>query len=450
MSCPACEQNRLAGRKFCTQCGASLVTTEPPVEPEVPAQTEGEWKTAPVPEAPKQPEGEWQTAPVPEAPKPEVPVAEAPKPEMPVPEAPKQQTPEPEVPQQQIPVPETPKPEIPVAAAAAPVSPVPEKPKKKANKPAIALIAVIVALLAAAAVLFATGVISFGGDKADKEDTEETDKDDKDNDEDIRAGDEEEDDADGSTVIYSDEDYVIRFRGMEEDDEEYRFLISMENKTDELASFTVYIGGVNGYALPDMGFSAFDDVEGGDTRNTRITMPKDQYKVYQLGDIELLTVNIDITPEDSYDYIEETASFRIDGKDPSGYEAPERLAFTNEQTVIDQDDVLLTVGSPFKSEYWEDLCILVYFENRTDDSVQIEISGVKANGQEIEDGGTWITMPANSVGYTVLTIDAYDLEELGLTVDEVTEVSADLEAEFWSEYEPFFTGSTTYAIALEE
>lgn len=445
MSCPACEQNRLAGRKFCTQCGASLVTPEPPVEPELPVQQQGEWQTAPVPEAPKQPEGEWQTAPVPEAPKPEVPVAEAPKPEIPVPEAPKQQTPEPEVPQQQIPVPETPK-----AAAAAPVSPVPEKPKKKANKPAIALIAVIVALLAAAAVLFATGVISFGGDKADKEDTEETDKDDKDNDEDIRAGDDAEAEDDGSVEIYSDKDYVIRFRGMEEDDEEYRFLISMENKTDEHTNFSVYIAGVNGYALPDMAFSAYDFVEGGDTRNTRITLPKSEYEVYQLGDIELMTFNITIAPDGGSDYVEEMVSFRLDGKDPGDYEPPERRTFTNEQTVIDQDDVLLTVGSPFKSEYWEDLCIMVYFENRTDDSVQIEISGVKANGQEIEDGGTWITMPANSVGYTVLTIDAYDLEDLGLTVDEVTEVSADLEAEFWSEYDPFFTGSTTYAIALEE
>ena len=423
MSCPACEKNRLEGRRFCTQCGARLIDPEPPVEPEVPAQ-----------EVPAQQQGEWQ-------------------------EAPKQQTPEPEVPQQQGEWHEAPKAEAPKAAPeapkAAPVPPVePEKPKKKTNKTAIALIAVIVALLAAAAVLFATGVISFGGDKADKEDTEETDKEaeddeDKDDGEDTKAGDAEPED-DGTIEIYSDKDSAIRFRGMEEDDEEYRFLVSMENKSDELASFTVYIGGVNCYALPDMSFSAFDDVEGGDTRNTRISMPKDQYEIYQLGDIELMTFNIMIAPEGGGDYVEETVSFRLDGKDPGDYEPPERRTFTNEQTLIDQDGVLVTVGSPFKDDYWEDLCVMVYFENTVDDEVMITVDNVKANGLALEDSGAYLTLPANSVGYTVLTIDAYELEPLELTAEEVTELTADLEAEFWTEWDPFFTGSVTYPVALEE
>ena len=80
----------------------------------------------------------------------------------------------------------------------------------------------------------------------------------------------------------------------------------------------------------------------------------------------------------------------------------------------------------------------------------ITVDNVKANGLALEDGGTYLTLPANSVGYTVLTIDAYELEPLELTAEEVTELTADLEAEFWTEWDPFFTGLVTYPVALEE
>ena len=405
MSCPQCEKNRQAGKRFCTACGARLFEEEAParVEPE-PVQPEGEWQDAPAQNAAPQSGGQWQDAPAPEP-------------------------------------------------APAPVySPVvePEIPKKKSSKALIAIIGLIAALAVAAGALFATGVISFG-DKSDKEDTEETDKDRGDaDDEDDEDEKEEKDDGkktDKSGIeIVSNSDCAVTVRGFEESADKYTLLLAMENKTDEVASFNVTLRGINGYALEDMAYGIWDEaVEPEDTVNKRLEFPKEEYEIYQLGDVELVTLDLDVYEDDDWDNLfQGTVSFRPDGKDPAGYTAPEKMAFAQEQTILDQDGVLVTFGSPTVDE-WNDFYVLIYFENTTDSDVEIDMDNVRVNGKELEFGSNMLTLPAKSIGYGIWKISEYTLEDVELTPADVREIAFDLEAESWDEYEPFFTGPVTYA-----
>ena len=114
MSCPNCEKARQEGKTFCTQCGERLI-------PETPAPPPQQANREPAPQQRSQWSGVYQEP---------------------------AQTPAPN------PVP---------PPAYTPYAAVPPEPKKKRSVLPIIVIALLVAALGAVAVLFATGVISFGG-----------------------------------------------------------------------------------------------------------------------------------------------------------------------------------------------------------------------------------------------------------------------------------------------
>ena len=125
MSCPNCEKARQEGKTFCTQCGERLI-------PETPAPPPQQANREPAPQQRSQWSGVYQEP---------------------------AQTPAPN------PVP---------PPAYTPYAAVPPEPKKKRSVLPIIVIALLVAALGAVAVLFATGVISFGGEKEAEEEDEPT------------------------------------------------------------------------------------------------------------------------------------------------------------------------------------------------------------------------------------------------------------------------------------
>ena len=438
MSCPACERNRLAGKRFCTECGAKLVD-DAPVQQAAPAEEVVQQAASPAEEVVQQ-----AAAPAEEV----VQQAASPAEEV-VQQAPVQQGNWKEVPAQETPVQQdtwqaAPAPEpAPAPTYVPPVVEV-EKPKKKSNKALIAIIGVIAALAVAAGVLFGTGVISFGG-SSDKEDTEESDEPADDDQEDKEEDKQEEETKadDGSFELVSNSDCAVTVRGFEEDGDDYVVLLALENKTDELARFNVVLRGVNGYSLNDMPYSAWGDVEPGDTLNTRLTFPKEEYAAYQLGDVDLLTLNVDVHNSAYDSYFDDAVSFRLNGKDVKDFQAPERMTFEKEQTLLDQDGVLITIGNPTIDE-WGDLVVMIYYQNTTDSDLMVDMDEAKANDFVLEYGGTMISIPANCVGYDTYTVDDYDLEESGFTAADVTKLEFLMEAEFWDEFEPMFSETVTY------
>ena len=408
MSCPKCEEARLAGKKYCTQCGTRLFADEPAVvpEPEQPAEPQPErsqWSGVyHEPDAAPEPERSQWTG------------VAAPPPE-----------PQPE------PQPEPVHTYTPPESTGTYTVPTPEVPKKKKNVGAIAAITALIALIAAAAVLFATGVISFGGDK-DKDD----EKDDPEptasvapSEEPSPEPSEEPEDKGvytiGETVLADNDICRVTLNKASEDDDMVYFEMKLENTSDDPYAIFVGVDAFNEYELRDYGFSVRADLDGGGTATKTLKVDKQTLDIYGIDQLDKVTFNVYATEDPDADEVVYAVDEYIDtyptGMSAKRFSRPSRASIDPEEIVYDTNDVLFMIGNPGVDSD-NDYSFIVYAENDNSERVMFAMDDITINGVSYGDYFVSACGGGHAM-YELFWFTEAELAELGLAPEDVQTVT---------------------------
>ena len=388
MSCPACEQNRQAGKRYCTKCGALLVA-EPVQQPRSQCSSDME-----------RPQQSYET-------------------------------PEPSYDYD---------PTMPLETAIEPKS-------GKGNKTLVAVLAVIAAVAVLAAVLFATGVIQLGGDGGSSKspaavETEEPS--DAPETEEPSAAPEA---ADESHVLYDAAEYAISVRSVEETEDGISMLFSLENRSDEILTFDLTADGVDGYQLMIYLDEMIEEVEPGDVRNARLEIDDADVVEFGIESYGVVDIDVDVHNKDYDHLLQDVVLVSVNGARKDGYTPPERIAFENEQILCDESGVLVTMGNPRAAGDSDAIYISLYLENNTDAVVELDLRDYQLNGTDYSDLDMMVIQP-HGRGYGRIWIPGYQLRDLGLSVSDVREFSCKLEIQEWENYDTLFDQRITYAFTL--
>ena len=438
MSCPACEQNRLAGKRFCTSCGARLIEDAAPETPVEPAREpeRSQW-TGVYNQAPAQ-TGAYGME------NPSVPPVQQGTYGMENPSVPPVQQGTYGMDNGSVPPAgqrgyglddPTPAP-APGAqsytnySSYTPAGAQPPQKKKKSILP-FAVIGVLIALVGVVIALIATGVIDFDKKSDKKADTVvTTDVDEK------EQAEEEEDDAEDAPVAEPDGSYVLADKvlvddslaratliSVTDDEENVYFKIKLENTGDETCEVRCVLLAVNGYEVHDFLESIGDELAPGESLTKTITFEKEVLDLFDMEVIDSAMLNVyTVDPADDDNYpLDEYVTIYPTGLSASTFDRPERITSSDERVILDDSRSSWIMYSCHIDDD-DDLSMFVYTENKSGKEILLAITDITVNGIAY-DGHFGCTLQPKNGGYDLHYISSEELAEMGLSPEDVHTVS---------------------------
>lgn len=278
-----------------------------------------------------------------------------------------------------------------------------------------------IALLLALVMVFALGACSFSTDKPPADTQEEQAKE----------------------YVSTSENELCRFSMTlpVEREMEYEVGILMENRSDEQMSFIVDAKGYNGYCHFNGYFGAVETVEPGQTKETSFTIDKNMLLLYGVEQIDTLGVSVVAFKGENERALDGEMTLFINDDAPEA----DRLAFANEQTLIDENGVRVTIGNPTFDADAGTCYVMLYCENNTDADLQLSMENYTYNGGECAEYNS-ILMSAGEKGYDILWINTETLDRMDLTLDDFTELGFDLKLQDWNDLTVLNQQTVTYAM----
>ena len=394
MSCPNCEKARQEGKTFCTQCGERLI-------PETPAPPPQQANREPAPQQRSQWSGVYQEP---------------------------AQTPAPN------PVP---------PPAYTPYAAVPPEPKKKRSVLPIIVIALLVAALGAVAVLFATGVISFGGEKEAEEEDEPT----------ASAEPSDEPSAEpeaqgpytiGETKLVDNEYCTATLMEVYETDSSINFRVNILN--NDSRARTVYAGVVatDGIMLGEVQYEKLTSLGAGKSSDCTVVLDKDlmdTLSVSETADYVVLNIAMDNDPDTEPVYLfDDYVDVYPTGRTASQVSYAGIIDFARSDEVLRSSsaDVDLFVASVDE----DGLTFGFTVKNKLSAHVALDIDNIVIDGVAYDDYFLQDVLKKHG-GYLVCTIDRDTLEDMGLDPDAIGSVTFDVAIWDWDSFEDYETCSYT-------
>lgn len=360
MSCPACEQSRLAGKRFCSQCGAQLSFE--------PAQGSGLSAAAPL-----EPRTQWSGTYTP---------------------------------------PPTPRSAAPDAAAPTPPTPAP---RKKAPVGLIAAIIALVALVALLGMLFATGVIRLGGGEKKVDpvggDTKKT------------IVEPEEGTYHVEETVLADNSILrVTLLNVSEDDGSVFFKLKLENTASDSYVIGTAVNGINDYDLNDYAMGVYSELDSGKSATKTIKVEKDVLDHFELGQIDKITLNtFAMVSLDSERYLrDEYTDVYPTGLDADSFEQPEHMEFDTEERAYRESGMSVWLVNPGVDEDG-DFAFYLYGENDTRKDMAIVLNDVTVNDIPVENAFMLISFPGHR-SYSLCWFTEEELADIGLTPEDVASI----------------------------
>ena len=226
----------------------------------------------------------------------------------------------------------------------------------------------------------------------------------------------------------------------EQTDAAVTFGLTMENRTDAQLTVIADLVGFNGVLLFSETFTAMELVDAGASAETTVAVDLATLGEYGISDVASADCSVVAIDDAGTTVLEDTQRcvLRADAA-PETPAAPER-----EQVLLEQDGVRLSIGGGHTDAYG-DYAVLLRCENAADGDVQVSMEQFAYNGHEADEYSLFI-VPAGGAGYAKVRISADVLALMGLTVDDLTELSFSLRAERLEPQTVLAEQSVTYAL----
>lgn len=301
----------------------------------------------------------------------------------------------------------------------------------------------------------------LGGDSAATEEIEEAVEEEEEEETEAAEETEEEEDADAeedvsdaqeitfeSLTAVDNDDCSIVITGITADsDWGFTVDLELENKTDGELTFSLDDSYVNSLYY---GVSLYENVTAGNSAVTTLEFNDTEALLYDgvddveeigLGDVTDIALVFDVFNEDYDDVANETTHIYPYGQENASSYV--RDSADTDTVLADTDDFALTViGCEYDSD-WEEYNIMVYIENKTDETLNYTVYDASVNGYMCSPyWGTYIAGGCSA--YDTVSWYAEDLEEIGITDPESEIESIELELEIYTDsYEDIYDETVT-------